>query len=318
MHRAACCSVRDAFCGFTLRSSCPSLVKGKGRSKMIRVEQLSKLKILIALQSYKEAGAMQHELECLEHRVQSCRDLGEAWRWLRDWQPDLVVTEEGLGREQPDAGLRLAECCRSTEDRVNGWPGSRTLMFIPIPDWERFKRARQTGAHVIVKGANFDSAIRYVQTIADNLVTDRILGPGLAGIHRFKGDSPHSKCEDCEWTGATISYGSSQIDVLHLTPVRIALLNVLLFRRRQQSSAAIVDACQESHFAKRVLRGHTLKESAVRMEMTRLRRNLGQALEAIGAPRDAEYFIPFVSHGVKTYCLVGNRRLIHIQIKDDG
>ena len=91
-------------------------------------------------------------------------------------------------------------------------------MFIPIPDWERFERAQQTGAHVIVKGANFDAAIRYIQTVADNLVTDRMLGPALCGIHKFKGDGPHAKCEDCEWIGATISYGSSQADCQNLSP----------------------------------------------------------------------------------------------------
>jgi CheY-like chemotaxis protein len=276
----------------------------------------SRLNILVVLQRPEEARALQEDLESLGHRVQLSCELADSLRCLRKWQPDLVVAEEGLGREQPDAGLRLAEYCRATEDQVNGWPETRTLILIPVADWERFKRAQQTGAHVIVKGSNFGSAIRYIQTIADNIVTDRILGPALAGIHAFKGDA-HSKCEDCEWIGAIISYGSSQVEVQQLTPVRIAVLSVLLFRRRHQSSAVIVDACRESPFVRRVLRGHTLKESAVKMEMTRLRRNLGEALEVIGAPRNPEYFLPFVSHGVKTYCLAGNRRLVHIR-KDGG
>jgi hypothetical protein len=52
-------------------------------------------------------------------------------------------------------------------------------------------RAHRTGAHVIVKGGNFDAAIRYVQTIADGLVTDRLLGPALVGMHRYRGKSPN-------------------------------------------------------------------------------------------------------------------------------
>jgi CheY-like chemotaxis protein len=273
----------------------------------------SPLKILVALQNGEEASALQQDLECLGHHVQPCRDFGNALRWLRAWQPDLVVTEEGLGREAPDAGLRLAEYCRATEDHVNGWAGARTLMFIPIPDWERFKRAQQTGAHVIVTGADFEAAIRYIQTIADNLVTDRRLGPALSGIHRFKGDGPRSKCEDCEWIGATISYGSSQADVRNLTPVRIALLNALLFRRRGQSPAAIVEICRDSLFIKRILRDHVVRESAIKMEITRLRRHLDEALEAMGAHCTGKNFLPLVPHGAKTYCLSGNRRLIHIR-----
>jgi hypothetical protein len=274
--------------------------------------KISRLKILVVLQKDEEASALQQYLECLEHRVQCSRDLGEASRWLRDWQPDLVVTEEGLWREQPDTGLRLAEYSRATEDYVNGWPGTRTLMFIPIPDWERFKRAQQTGAHVIVKGANFDSAVRYIQTIADNLVTDRMLGPALTGIHRFWGDVPHPKCEGCQWVGATISYGSSQTDVQHLTPVRIALLNVLLFRRRGQSAAAIVDICLESLFIKRILQKHVVRESAIKMEITRLRGHFEVALEAIGTHYTGKDFLPLAPHGTKTYCLSGNRRLVHV------
>jgi threonine synthase len=64
-----------------------------------------------------------------------------------------------------------------TEDRVNGWAGTRTLILIPNADWDRFKQAQQTGAHVIVRATNFDAVIRYVQTVADDLVIDRSLGP---------------------------------------------------------------------------------------------------------------------------------------------
>jgi hypothetical protein len=279
---------------------------------MIRMDNISRLTILIALQTNDEAILLGQELEYLGHRVQRCCELREALRRLRIWHPDLIVTEEGLGREQSDAGLRLAEYCRVTEDQVNGWAGTRTLILIPVSDWDRFKRAQRTGAHVIVKGSNFDAAIRYIQTIADDLATDRVLGPALIGIHRFKGQIPFPNCDDCEWVGAQISYGSSQTDVEHLTPVRIALLNILLFRCRGQSPGAIVDVCRESHFLKRILPGHVLRESAIKMEMTRLRGHLGKALEAIGAPYAGKHFLPLVTHSVKMYNLTGNRRLIHV------
>jgi hypothetical protein len=280
------------------------------------IDQPTQLKIIIALQRDEEAGPLGHELECLGHRVTSCRDLGEATRWLRDWRPDLVVTEEGLGRKQPDVGLRLAEYCRATDDHVNGWPGTRTLMFIPIPDWERFKRAQKTGAHVIVKGANFDSTIRYIQTIADDLITDRIIGPVLTGMHKFEGDAPHTKCENCEWIGATVSYCNSHVDLQGLTPVRIALLNALLFRRRGQSPSAIADICLESHFIKRILQKHVVRESAIKMEVTRLRRHFDDELHALGAPYTGKHFLPYLSHGAGIYCLSGNRRLVHIPVAD--
>ena len=223
----------------------------------------------------------------------------------------MIVTEEQLGRKQRDAGIRLAECCRATEDQVNGWPGTRTLMLIPISDWDRFKRAQRTGAHVIVK-KTLEAAIRYIETIADNLVTDRILGPALIGMHKFDGDAPRqSKCEDCEWAGALVSYGSTQAHVPCLTPVWTALLNILLFRGRGQSPTAIVDVCHKSHFVKRLLQGHVLRESAVKMEMTRLRGDIGAPLEVIGAPYTGAHFLPPVRHGTMTYCLAGNRRLIH-------
>ncbi|HEY6763224.1 MAG TPA: hypothetical protein VI386_00505 [Candidatus Sulfotelmatobacter sp.] len=279
---------------------------------MTRVDWPTQLKILIGLQDSKQAKLLQLDLECLGHRVQPFQKLGGAVEWLRKWQPDLIVVEEEMGRGQPDAGLRLAEYCRATEDRVNGWPSTRTLLLISVQDWNRFKRAQQTGAHVVFKGTNFDAVIRYIQTIADNLATDRMLGPALIGIHKYKGEVPHPKCDDCEWIGGTVSYASSQTDLECLTPVRIALLNILLFRRRGQSPTAIVDVCGESLFLKRILRGHVLRGSAVKMEMTRLRKVIGEALGAIGAPYTGDHFLPFVLHGLQTYRLSGNRRLIHV------
>jgi CheY-like chemotaxis protein len=276
---------------------------------------LARLKVIIAVERKEDANLLKQDLESLGHRVQICHELSDAVFHLRQWQPDLVVTEERFGRESGNSELRLAEYCRVTEDRVNGWPGTRTLLLISNVDWDCFKRAQAAGAHVIVKGTSFDAAIRYIQVVADDLVTDRVLGPTLVGLHRFKGDAPCPRCEDCEWVGALVSYGSSQTDVQQLTPVRATLLNVLLFRRRGQSPSAIVDLCNES-FLKRTLQKHVLRESAVKMEMTRLRQDLSRALEAIGAPYSGQHFLPPVPHGASTYCLAGNRRLIHIPVSD--
>jgi hypothetical protein len=272
----------------------------------------SRLKVLVALRGKQEAAALQQALECMGHRVQLSVDVDGARRCLRVWQPDLLVADETLEPRKHESGLRLAEYCRYTRDQANGWCGTRALIFIPVPDWDRFKRAQRTGAHVIVKGATFDSTSRYIQTIADNLLTDRMLGPALVGIHSFKGGAPHPKCDDCEWIGATISYGNSQVDVSDLTPVRIALLNVLLFRSRGQSPAAIVDICLESRFIKGILQKHIVRESAIKMEITRLRRHFEEALDAMGTYHSGSDLLPFLPHGARAYSLSGNRRLIHV------
>lgn len=279
---------------------------------MTAIASSSHLRILIALPHNEDALILERELEMLGHRVQVSREFNNAITILREWLPDLLVTEEGLSGKEPDAGLRLAESCRVLEDQINGLSGTRVLMLIPSPDWDRFKRAQQRGAHVIVKTRNLDAAIRYTQTIADNLGTDRMMGPALVGIHRFKGDTRSDSCKNCEWIGATVSYGNSESDVQDLTPLRIAILNTLLFHRRAQSLDSILDACGESPFLKKLLKGHVLRESAIKMEVTRLRKGLGQALEAIGAPYSGAHFLPFRTYGVKFYCLIGNRRLIHI------
>jgi len=272
------------------------------------------LKVLIALEKGEEVNLLQQELEYLGHRVQVCRELSDGVRWLRDWQPDLVVSDEGLGTQQPDAGLRLAEYCRATEDQMNGWPGTLAIILIPIPDWDRFKRAQRTGAHVIVKGCNFAAVIHYVECVADGLMTDRILGPALIGIHRYSGEHLAPDCANCEWVGAEISYASSKTDVRNLTAVRISLLNVLLFRRRGQSPVEIEHICRESRFLKKVLGKHVLRESAVKMEATRLRQHLDDSLQYLGIPYAGGHFLPLLRNGVRKYGLAGNRRLIHIPV----
>jgi hypothetical protein len=271
-----------------------------------------RLKVLVALRNSQEASALQQDLESLGHRVHLSFELGDSLSWLCKWRPELIVADEALGHEQPSAGLRLAEHCLATEDRNNGWPGTRTLLLIPVADWDRFKRAQRAGAHVIVKGTSFEAVIRYVQTVADSLVTDQALGPSLVGLHRCKAELPYHRCERCEWVGAFVSYRSSKTDIQRLTPVRTALLNLLLFRSRGQTPSAIVNSSRDYSFIQGFLHGHNLRESAIKMEVTRLRRDIGEALEQIGAPYRGEHFLPFVAHGVRTYRLAGNRRVIHV------
>ncbi len=273
-------------------------------------EAIALLKILIVLRKMEEAGALQKELESLGHRVRCCDDVDRALELLQIWQPELVVIDESLGR-MTNEGLRLAEWCRDAHDRINGWI-TATLVLIPVRDWDRMKRAQKTGAHVLVKGSNFGAAIRYIQTIADNLVTDRILGPVLVGIHRYSGISPHQTCRNCDWVGASVSYGSSQAEVVHLTPVRIALLNVLLSHRRTQSALTIADICFDSIFLQRVLRGHQFRNSALKMEISRLRCDISDALTSLGAPYSGTHFLPPSAHSTYKYGLAGNRYLIHV------
>jgi hypothetical protein len=103
----------------------------------------------------------------------------------------------------------------------------------------------------------------------------------------------------------TLRYASSQATSGTSTPVRIALLNSPLFRRRGQSPVTIEDVRQELQFFKRTLSKHVLRASAVKMEATRLRRHFDEALQSIGVPYAGEHFLPFVSHGAEIYCLSG-------------
>ena len=76
----------------------------------------------------------------------------------------------------------------------------------------------------------------------------------------------------------------------------------------------IVNVCHESSFLRRILREHRLRSSAVKMEITRLRQDIGRTLEAIGASYTGEHFLPLVPHGTQLYSLAGNRRLIHVPV----
>ncbi len=162
-------------------------------------------------------------------------------------------------------------------ERGQGSFCTKALILVPFADWDRINRARRTGAHVIVKSTNFGAVVRYVQVIADNLTTDRMLGPILFGIHRFSGAVPHH-CGHCEWVGASVSYGTSQADI-HSTPVRAALFNCLLFHGRGLAAAEIVRMVNEHRFLKLLLKGRALRASAIKMEIARLRRDIAEGLE---------------------------------------
>lgn len=272
------------------------------------------MKTLIALENNAEAQLLQTGLESINYRVRVCHEAIGATRHLLDWQPDVLVTEEKLQRGESNSGLRLAELCRLSAEQSHGCSRTQALILVPFADWDRIERAQRTGAHVIVKASNFDAVIRYIQTVVDDLITDRMLGPTLVGIHCFTGNNPRPNCENCQWVGADIAYGRSKTDVRNLTAVRIALLNALLFRRRGQRANEIEDACRESPFLKKLLRKHVLRQSAVKMEVARLRKHFDDELTVLGMPYTGKYFLPYVTHGAETYRLSGSRRLAHIPV----
>lgn len=269
------------------------------------------MKILLTLANDREAQLFEAGLECLGHRVLVCRDLNSAAKWLRDWCPDVAIADESLGRGDPDSGLRLAELCRIAAEQEQGSFRTQSLVLVPLADWDRIRRARRTGAHVIVKSPSPDVVLRYIQTIADNLTTDRVLGPLLFGIHRFRGEVPQKLCTQCKWVGASLAYGTSQTDI-QFTMVRAALFNCLLFCRRGLSAAEIAARVNEHGFLKSLLHGCPLRESAIKMEISRMRRGIGEALETIGAPYQGTHFLPHVPHGIQRYRLAGNWQLSHI------
>jgi hypothetical protein len=270
-----------------------------------------RMKILIASANEGEVQSLRYGLEELAHRVLTCCGLSEGARWLRDWQPDLLITEENLVRGDRNCGLRLAELCRMATERGQGTFCTQALILVPVADWDRMKRAQGTGAHVIVKSPSFDAVVRYVQTIADRLTTDRVLGPILFGIHRFRGVAPQRFCSSCGWVGASLSYGTSQTDV-PLTCVRATILNSLLFCRRGLSPAEIAGMIDQHRFLKSLLKGRTLRQSAIKMEITRLRQDIEEALRRIGAPYGGNHFVPLVQHGFERYRLAGNWQLSHV------
>jgi hypothetical protein len=270
-----------------------------------------RMKVLIVCAREDEVRSLREGLEDLNHRVLICSDLAGGAKWLRDWRPDLLITEENLARGAKNCGLRLAELCRTAFEQGQGSFRTQALILVPIADWDRIKRAQGTGAHVIVKSSNFDAVVRYVQTIADNVMTDRILGPILFGVHRFRGEAPLRFCRNCEWVGASLSYGMSQTDI-SLTPVRAVLLNCLLFSRRGLSPGEIVSVVNEHPFLQTLLKARLLQESAIKMEIARLRRDIGLALGKLGAPYEGSHFIPPVPHSAEKYRLSANWQLSHV------
>jgi len=147
--------------------------------------------------------------------------------------------------------------------------------------------------------------------VAENLTTDKILGPALAGIHRYNGPHPTADSRHCEWIGGEILCGSSKTELRNLTSLRIVLLNALLFRYRGQSPANIENTCRESSFLAKLSKGHRLREFAIKKETTRLRKHFDDALHELGIPYTGRHFLPVPAHGAGKYCRAGNRRLLH-------
>jgi hypothetical protein len=270
-----------------------------------------RMKILVACANEAEIQSLREGLEELNHRVLICSNWSEGAKWLRDWRPDLLITEEKVARGAGSCGLGLAELCRTAFEQGPGSFRTQALILVPIADWDRMKRAQGTGAHVIVKSVNFDAVVRYVQTIADSLTTDRVIGPILFGIHRFSGEAPLRFCHNCEWIGASLSYGSTQADV-SFTTVRETLFNSLLFSRRGLSALEIAEMIDKHRFLKSLLKGRTLRQSAIKMEISRLRQDIEEALRRIGAPYGGNHFLPLVQHGFERYRLAGNWHLSHV------
>lgn len=273
----------------------------------------AKMKILLAFETLREAEALKSGLTSLGHELLLCSELNDATHLISTWQPELLVGEERLGRKHPDAGVRLAGFCRMVTEQSAAHISTQVLVVASFLDWDRIKQLKRAGAHVVVKTPNFDAVVRYVQTVTDQLVTDRILGPVLVGLHRFRGSAPGPFCDGCDWLGASVSYGTSNAD-LHLTPVRTALLNALLFHRRGQSTAAIADLVDQRPFLWNFLEGRALRATAIKMEITRLRCDIGDALDRIGAPYQGNHFLPLVPHGVGRYRLEGNFQLTHAPV----
>lgn len=292
--------------------SCP--VRAVGAASLRKAVSGARLRILLACTNQSEVRSLREALEDLNPRVLTCSTLAEGAKWLRDWQPDLLITEECIARGDGNCGLRLAELCRIATEQGQGSFRTQALILVPIADWDRVKRAQRTCAHVILKSQNFDAVVRYVQTIADSLTTDRLLGPILFGIHQFCGEAPQRFCRTCDWVGASLFYGTSQTDV-PLTPVRATILNSLLFSRRGLSALEIAEMIDKSRFLKSLFRERTIRQSAIKIEITRLRQDLEEALRRIGAPYRGNHFLPLVQHGFERYRLAGNWHLSHMPVE---
>lgn len=264
-----------------------------------------------------EATSLQQSLAQFEHIVQNCSDMEQATKLLWTWHPDLLITEESIGRFHPQAGLRLAETCRNMHVAIppvfDTNFATKVVLLVPVNDWSRIRRARSTGAHVLVKSANYEKVVRYIQTLVDDLITDRMLGPVLFGFHGFRGSAPDPKCNRCTWLKSGVMYDVTDKD-LDLPPIQTALLNALLMCRRGQSPGDIEIMIKQSPFFRQVLKKQTLRSSAVKMNITRLRKNIGIGLQEIGAPYDPTHFLPWVQYGIQRYHLAGNWYLIHVPL----
>lgn len=270
------------------------------------------LKIVSALTAETQAKQLQNCLEALGHRVATCPELQAAKILISSWHPDLIITEENLGH-QADAGLELAKFCRQESVNGTGRTGIQVIVLVCGSDWCRFSRARSTGAHILLTTQDFSAVERYVQCVADQLVTDRIFGPTLTGIHMFDGADPQRNCATCSWYGCSISYGTSEVWPT-LQPGRIAILNVLMSRRRGLTPREIVADAHSNSLVRALLNGHRLLPTSIKMNVTRLRRNFTSGLDNIGAPYTGSHFLPELDYGCERYRLSGNWQLVHIPL----
>jgi hypothetical protein len=88
----------------------------------------------------------------------------------------------------------------------------------------------------------------------------------------------------------------------------------LLLHRRGLSNAEIEQMIDQRRLLRSLLKGRELRKSAIKMEMTRLRRDIDEALKRIGTPYGGDHFLPFVPHGLERYRLAGNWQLSHAPV----
>ena len=84
-------------------------------------------------------------------------------------------------------------------------------------------------------------------------------------------------------------------------PDRAAVLNARLLLRRGQSAREIAEVAETHCLLQALLKVRILRESAIKMELARLRRDIADGPERIGAPYGEQHFLPTVTHGFEKY-----------------
>jgi hypothetical protein len=272
------------------------------------------LKTLLALSSTSEAEFLSYALEERGHRVITCTQFNQAVKFLNSWEPGLVVLDEQFDRQEANSGVRLSNIGKSRYELVPGATVTKFLMLIPSRDRNRFQQAKACGAYGIEKSANFEKVIRYIDTFADDLWTDRIVGPVLLAIHECSRSAQAAGCTHCKWRGALLSYGPNERDI---DPPRVlaALLGILSLHRRGLPAEEIVRISTRLNLTRDTLQGHQLSESSLKMEVSRLRDFLGAELVELGTDYLGAHFLPPLNHGCEKYRLRGNFGILHVSKK---